>query len=118
MPDVNMSLYEVNKSIMAKKSPMKVNEAKNTLKEFINNIKNNYYMMLCKELSYYTLFHINNLSTEKIEDIVIEIATDYGVFYSADVYEDHVEIWVKMKITGECHMFMFFPYDMGVIECQ
>ena len=118
MPDVSMRLYKVNKSIMEKKSTMKINKAKNALKEFINNIKNNYYMMLCKELSYYTLFHINNLSTEKIEDIVIEIATDYGVFYSADIYEDHVEIWVKMKITGECHMFMFFPYDMGVIECQ
>ncbi len=118
MPDVNMSLYEVNKSIMAQKPPMKANEAKNAIKEFVDNVKNNYYMMLCKELSYYTLFHMNSLSTEKIEDIVMEIATDYGVFYSADVYEDHVEIWVKMKITGEYHMFMFFPYDMGVIECQ
>ena len=48
MPNVSMNLYEVNKSIMAQKPPMKANEAKIALKEFISNIKNNYYMMLCK----------------------------------------------------------------------
>ena len=43
MPNVSMNLYEVNKSIMAQKPPMKANEAKIALKEFISNIKNNYY---------------------------------------------------------------------------
>ena len=54
MPNASMSLYEVNKSIMAQKPPMKANEAKIALKEFISNIKNNYYMMLCKYKNQHT----------------------------------------------------------------
>lgn len=75
-------------------------------------------MLLCKEISYYTLFHINPIANERIEDIVFELLEEYGMFYTLDSYEDHLEIWVRFKENNEMHVFMFFPYDLGVIECQ
>lgn len=117
---INVSLYEINKQAMAK-APMLTDEVladkKRKLKNYIERRKNQYYMLLCKDISYYTLFVRNCGEGQPIEEDVIECIKDLGAPLSIEKTEDKVyEIWFKNE-DGVFAAY-FFPYDLGVIKCQ
>ena len=59
--DTGLTLYEVNQQLVAQLPNMtkeKIEEKKEMFNNFLKKDSAEYYMMLCKELSYYTIFRI------------------------------------------------------------
>lgn len=75
-----------------------------------------YYMLLCNELKYYTVFIVNNKYEERSEDVVFECLENMGTIRQINVEKDRVECWISCD--DECHMFMLFDYDWGIVPCR
>ena len=75
-----------------------------------------YYMLLSNELRYYTVFIVNNVYDEPVEDVVYECLENMGELRQVNVEKDRLECW----ITNEegCFMFMLFNYDWGIVPCR
>lgn len=125
--NTGMTLYEVNQAVVNKLEPLDeyVLSAKEVLiKDFIKNSKNKYYMLLCNELHYYTVFVTGLLNPPKENaPIQREITTclfKMGTVKSIEETPDKnaIEIWVTTDEDKSSHMFYLFPYDEGVIECE
>lgn len=86
-----------------------------------DNASNNYFMLLCNELRYYTIFHFPTEQSEcdfrTLGEGVFGCLENVGDVYAADLTEakDAIEIWVKPqgKDTEMVVMYLF-PYDTGV----
>ena len=90
------------------------------IESFVHNEKSGtYFMLLCNDIHYYTVFEVDDFYEENIEDIVIECLQDVGVIQQinmSDVEEDAVECWVKNE--NGAIMFLFFRYDWGIVKCR
>jgi hypothetical protein len=117
----SMSAYDMNKQIIGQLQIMDndtINEKKKLIREFVDKEHNQFYMLLCRDINYYTLFAIDvKLADELIDDLVIECANDIGSIKAIDPTEDKraIEIWVTNQ--EETYVMYFFPYDSGVIVC-
>lgn len=119
---INMSLYDINKNLMSQLpdyTSEQIKELENNIDKKINNeyIDNQYFMLLCNDIHYYTVFH---LDSEKAEfrtagEGITYLLLEAGYTIVADEEcEDHYEIWGKKD--KEAYAFMFFPYDQGVVN--
>ena len=121
--ETGLTIYDLNKNIMKQQMPLDDNElyeATENIFAFCEEQKNRYYMLLCHELRYFTLFDYQNslgLNLPNIEEEVIGCAHDIGSILSVEEGEDAIEIWVKAE-EDEAFVMYFFPYDRGVIKCQ
>lgn len=121
--DTGLTLYDLNKQLV-EKLPMLtdivIEKKQKEIRKFINTIHPNvkYYMLLCNELNYYTLFHRDITNKLELQNEMVECLKDLGAIQAIDTLEDKtaIECWIKNE-TGT-YMLLFFPYDMGVIECQ
>ena len=119
--NLQMNLYDLNKQIISQMPALDedgIDLALMTVAAYIKNTENKYYMLLCKDVNYYTLFNISTTITEPYAcEEVLACAGDWGVLKSVEVNDnDAVEIWVQDE-QGEAMVMYLFPYDMGVIEC-
>ncbi len=116
--EFGMNLYEMNKSIVAQLPDIKKKDLI-AGKEKINMIaqEGTYFMLLCNELKYYTVFRICSNETEKIEDVVIDCIKCFGAtIKSIDSVEGNaLEIWIQKD--EEAYAMYFFNYDGGVEVC-
>ena len=122
--NINMSLYEINKSIIAqlpaydeaqiKKLQDKINEWKLTYFE------QRFYMLLCRELNYYTLFYFdaNKFNDfETLGEAVVQVLLESGFTIHEEEFSEtsgQVEIWAKNDV--DTYVFMLFAYDKGVVK--
>lgn len=119
--DIKMTAYDINKQIIGQLPIMDktaIAEKKKTIREFVSNKQNQFYMLLCREVNYYTVFAIDvKLADECVDDVVIECAADLGLIKSIEPTEDGnaIEIWVSN--SEDTYAMYFFPYDAGVIVC-
>ena len=121
-PSSSIDLYTMNQNII-NQLPVYTNEdmdrAEDTIHDWIyDGHRANYYMLLCKELSYYTLFHsVDNCLIE--EDFIRElwdVCSYLGPVHDISVDDnDAIAIWAEWEDTG-VHCFYLFPYDKGVVE--
>ena len=123
---IEVSLYDLNKSFYMSQEPITdeniINEKIKIIKDFSINNNGIYYMLLCKELSYYTIlkfeFDDNNPEFHCLGHAVTQLIKEYG-WDLYDVYlgtdEAHIEVWVKCPDTNELHCLMLFLYDMGIV---
>ena len=122
-----MTLYDINKQMVGKLPPIDIADEEiakrynKAFNDFIEKIQNKYYMFLCRELNYFTLFHKNPDNDETFNDVIIEIINNYGTWITwewADEEHTTLEYWAKVKIQGkeEVCCFMLFGYDNGVVE--
>lgn len=119
-----MDIYNLNKQII-NQLPMLTEDAliekKILVREFILNTKNKYYMLLCRDINYYTLFAIDEYqnSNELLENIMFDecITQQLGEIKSIELTEDGgaIEIWYTAH--DDSYVIYFFPYDAGVIVC-
>ena len=127
--DTGVNLYEFNKINMAQipclETTEQFNGAKLVVKDFVNeNLSSNYYMLLNHEKRYFTVFHISKeidleFAKEMIANDILEcmLNCNFGIIdINKDESEMALEVWVKDLETADVHMFLFFPYDFGVIE--
>lgn len=119
--NLQMNLYDLNKQIISQMPTLDedgIDLALMTIAAYIKNTDNKFYMLLCKDVNYYTLFSISTTITEPYAcEEVLACASDWGVLKSVEVNDnDAVEIWVQDE-QGEAMVMYLFPYDMGVVEC-
>ena len=121
--DLNLSLYEMNKQIISQLptySPEQLEEAKDTIVDYVTdrNHKDEYYMLLCHELRYFTIFVRHSNPKENIEDAILDCLSHVGEVKSIERSSDEqaLEIWVV--VDGEAHAMYFFDYGRGIVLCQ
>ena len=121
-PNINLSLYDLNKSLFNQMNGLNNEELQNKYKifeEYKENTNNNFYMLYGKEISYFTLFqkdimHINSFAQE-----VVDCLKDVGEIIDIDFTEnkDAIECWVKSyDNNNEATCLYLFPYDSGIVK--
>ena len=119
--NIQMNIYDLNKQLISQFACFgkeQMSEAKETINFYGKEANNEYYMLLCRDINYYTLFNINpDASTlENFGGLVLECATDIGAIKAVERVEGAIEIWAH-PIDGEPLAMYLFPYDTGVIKC-
>lgn len=117
---VSMNLYEINQQLINNFKPYTSEQRKDLaagIMEFLNKTDNRIYMLLCRDINYYTMFLRQTIPTPDYQffwQAVLLCAQDLGDIVNHDIFEDRVEIWVK---NGDNlpYVFMLFPYDRGVV---
>ncbi len=124
--NLQMNIYDINKQVISQMPCLTIEEleekADTLITEYQNEQKASYYMMLCNELRYYTLFHIDEfdggsqlsfLSNEVLSCLIS--FTDN--IKSIEITDDKtaIEIWITKD--EETYVMYLFNYDTGVIEC-
>ncbi len=112
-----MSLYELNKtavSQMPNYNQDKLDDLCAEINQFEHGNGGFYYMLLNNENHYYTLLHLDKIADfNNIGEAVIELLSGLGPIVAHEVFEDHVEIWIK--IGKEAFVYLLFNYDRGVV---
>lgn len=121
------SLYDLNKDLFKKEQSLDIKETftknEEEFKKFLKETNNKYYMLLCHEQRDYTLFNRISISEESADE-ALEGLEDCvrmrGSLLSFSKTDDGLayEIWIRNKITSEIFVYYFFPYNIGVIECN
>lgn len=117
--ETGITLYDLNKIACAKLPPLDsvgLSKAKEDINKYINLTGHTYYILLCKDLSYYTVFVVDQKSNEKIEDVIIECLQYLGDIVNINIDEDVIESWFVKD--GEAFVSYLCAYDGGVIACQ
>jgi len=117
------SLYEMNKQLFKQIKPPSeqiINlELANIGAWFSANINTKYYMLLCKERSDYTLFHLDNFNYNKIIQELKEVLEERGDIMGFDFVhgENAYQCWVRERDDEhQVYMFMLFDADWMVVE--
>ena len=120
---VNLSLYEVNKQVIAQMPTLSgkdLEEARLTLSHYVNglNHSDDYYMLLCYDLRYFTMFARDQKYEENIVDAIMDCLSYVGEVKSVEQSTDGqaIEIWIVSE--GEAYVMYFFDYGRGVVLCQ
>ena len=116
------TLYELNQSIINGMPALSENEERKASLEFfdwISKLPDNpkFYMLLCSELNYYTVFHINDTATkEDFWNELYDIAKELGTLKAMEIDSGCFSIWADWPQDNISHLFYLFPYDRGVVE--
>lgn len=118
---LEVNLYELNKQIISQTPVLEdLTKAEETIEEFRKHINTNYHMLLCKDISYYTVFtHTDDTMVHfaTFGEAVLECAMAIGEITSVEFANDKkeaVEIWVRSKEHGELCMYLFNAEPMIV----
>lgn len=119
---IGMNMYDINKQIIAQLPA--INEAdmiavkREIIRKYCDQMKAEYYMLLCRDINYYTVFKIDlKLADETIEDVLVDCANYIGTIKSIGFTEDEQAIELWMTNEEDTYVAYFFPYDKGVIVC-
>lgn len=123
----NMGLYDLNKSIIYQMGELNFGDIKiyndkvDLMNNFRNNTRNKFYLMYGKEISYFTLFMVNNGEEDtdlarSVLDCLEHLGPVYSIEYTKD--RDAIEIWVCQKINNEMTCLYLFPYDAGIVPIK
>lgn len=117
-----VSLYELNQQLisqMPQYDEKKWTDAKLIIADWYKNHKDNYYMFLCHECSYYTLFDMtreNAIGADlayEVQDTIRYIGPVHDVSIDTN---DAIAVWAEWYDTGNIHCFYLFPYGQGVVH--
>lgn len=120
MANVEMgTLYELNKQVMAQLPPQDqeiMNHNWTVIGDWFGRDQNRWFMLMCKERSDFTLFHITDNNFSKAIQELKEVLEGRGQILAIQYQhgEDAFEIWVKFK--EEVFMFMLFSAGWMVVE--
>ena len=117
---IDLNLYELNKSIINQLTPMTKEEIfskEDMLNDYRYFSENTYYMLLCKDFNYYTIFSYSVMpSFETFGKAIITIISELGEIYSIEQLQNGaIEIWIKPAEEESPYAFYLFPYDAGVV---
>lgn len=117
------SLYEMNQQMfkqMKPPLPRKIDmDLANIGAWFSSNYGVQYFMLLCKERSDYTLFHINDYNYSQAVQELREVLEERGEIMGFDFVhgENCYQCWVRERTENpEVFMFMLFDADWMVVE--
>lgn len=120
-PQVELSNYNIHKSLYSQMPAMKEETFQKNMVSiggwFSTNPKCKFFMLMCKEISYYTVFYLENPNYSKaVEELARTLKLrgeiiDINYVHSENAYE----CWVRNS-QGEVNMYYLFEYDWGVID--
>ena len=126
--EANISLYELNRSIIKQQGPLEEKDIKSKmdmLKEFSNTFKK-YCLLYGREINYFTLFvKDENWELESLDLGVMECLNNIGTIYSIEYTKekDAIEIWIEVEINPGTEKsenlvtcMYLFPYDTGIVK--
>ena len=122
--DASIELYELNRSIIEQQGPLSkevLPEKMILLKEFVEDTKNDFYMLYGKEIGYFTLFMKDRIyDFETIDYAIAECLMHVGPIHSIELTanKDAVEIWVKDTERNLQTCMYLFPYDDGIVRIK
>lgn len=117
-----VSLYELNQQLIAQMpeyDEKKWTNAKLLIADWYSKNKDTFYMLLCNERNYYTLFDMTRESAigadlaYEVQDTVRYIGTVHDI--SVDT-NGMIAVWAKWRDTDNIHCFYLFPYGQGVVH--
>lgn len=119
---IGMNMYDINKQIIAQLPAIDeenmIAVKRDVIRKYCDQMKAEYYMMLCRDINYYTMFKIDlKQADETIEDVLVECAECIGAVKSIDFIEDAQALELWMTNEEDTYVAYFFPYDQGVIVC-
>lgn len=115
-----MTLYELNKAAYASAKPLDIFTLNARKEEFMKFLaEGTYYMLLCNELRYYTVFANKTKNDSQMATEFISIITNLGEVLDVEYSKKMgaYEVWIRNSETQEVNMYALFNYDWGVIEC-
>ena len=121
-PVAQMTLYQFNQNIMSSQPALSGDGVRKGQLEFFDWISKQqdnpkFYMLLCSELNYYTVFHINDTATkEDFWNEFYDIAKELGTLKAMEIDSGCFSIWADWPQDNISHLFYLFPYDRGVVE--
>ena len=118
MGEIQTDLYSFNKAQMAQIKPMNKKWLNNKYAEVAKEIMDNgsYWMLLCKELSDYTIFYFHK-DLENCTQALKETLENRGkIIDFAKQSDGAYEIWIRDKITEENFAYYLFNYSQGIVE--
>lgn len=113
-----MDLYSLNKQLVTQLPDIESFEDSISLfNDFSRAKSNRCYMLLSKEISYYTVFERSLGLVETIGEATIDCLKNIGpsiksIQKSED--EESIECWVIPKASKDPVVLYFFPYDYGM----
>ena len=111
---IEMSIYDMNSQIIAQLPDADLEEVKAKIDNYASRTDNGYYMFLCKEQSYFTVFSRKAIPNYTLGDAVIECASDLGKIKAIDTSSpNEIEVWVMFGTKADC--IHLFPYDLGIV---
>lgn len=119
---IGMNMYSINKQIISQLPVMSDEtyaDKLSMIREFIDATKNKFYMLLCHDIKYFTLFMLDlKLADEPLEKVLTDCLNSLGQVKAIDEVDGAIEIWVENEYfeNGPYAMY-FFPYDGGVEVC-
>ncbi|MBQ9731283.1 MAG: hypothetical protein IJV94_04195 [Bacilli bacterium] len=126
MSDISLgTLYDVNKNLVLKNeielTDGVVNSKKEIITNFMRQINNTYYMLLCNEKKDYTVFRMNDKNSddsirEIVSILVDECLKNRGEIRGIDLTKDKDAIEIWLIIEDEAYCYYFFPYDAAIVE--
>ena len=120
--NLGMTIYDLNKQVISQMGILEGaarEEAHLHITDMATRSNNTYFMLLCRDINYYTLFKLNKDNNDlcNIANEVFECAEDIGAIKSVESVDgDAIEIWVHPVDSDPIVMYLL-PYDAGVIEC-
>lgn len=121
-----ISLYQMNQMILGELPELTKEEKEKATKLICNyiydpNHTDEYYMLLCHDLKYFTVFaqDTNCDSKETIEKAIFDCLDCVGVVKSIELTKDAtaIEIWVTTP-EGDTYVMYFFDYGRGIVPCR
>lgn len=118
-----LTLYDLNKDLLQKEralSSTKIKQKRPDIIKFFNEIKNNYYMLLCNELKDYTVFKTDDKREDTYTiaaDELILCMQNRGNILSIERTDDKVALEIWMRIEDKIYVYYAFGYDAAIIDC-
>lgn len=118
-----MTLYEINQAAYKSLPPLikeQIEEYEKQLSEYLRTHMSKYYMILCNERRYYTVYtwdprHSFYKNTDKMAWEIMNITKSIGTLKGIEFLEDNtVEFWIEED--DECNAYHLFDYERGVVE--
>lgn len=115
--NIKMNLYELNKQIMAQMEPYDIDkweQAEKDINAWDSEQKASYYMLLCKEISYYTVFINDGYEFHNLGQAVRECLEFVGNVVDIEINQDVIEIWIRELDNAYC--LHLFNYEEGIVS--
>lgn len=122
-----ISVYDINASLIKNAPPLKwegLHNAKSLINNFHKEHKNRYYMALCHNLRYFTVYDTKPNDC-KVIDLATSFATEVvnctkllGNILDVQISENHnsIEIWVRRNNKRGAECIVLLPYDKGMVK--
>lgn len=119
---LNMNIYDMNKQVVSQLPSMKnedVDKAMILIEQYLKAQQNEFYMLLCRDINYYTVIYLDDTASDvKAPAEILACASEVGELKSVDLNgNDAIEVWVKPEDSDALVMYLF-PYDRGVVSCS